>query len=297
MNKIAYFMFFDYHYSASVFIYSFLPRKYHIHDPLVYGSSYPALPHPWVKNILVFFKLEFIYYLKVFNSYNLYWFNLLKNFLQLGWFLLFFCFSYVFNLISYFFKFNLIYIYIFYFIINLRNIILYLIIFFPIRLNFYFLILGCLYFLFFGCFLSIVLFSSIFIIIRIFWKYIIGFSSNFINLIFFISGFIFFLPFYLVLYTIRFCLFLCIYFISFYFNLFWISLLFLFILKLDPNFFFDFWCYVINSILLDPFLDYFNYYILGFMLEFNFNWKSFLIDNIDLTSFYVKLGLVNIILN
>lgn len=46
LNKIAYLMFFDFHYSSMYFIYSFLPKKFHIHDPAIFGVSYPAIIHP-----------------------------------------------------------------------------------------------------------------------------------------------------------------------------------------------------------------------------------------------------------
>ena len=46
LNRLAYLMFFDFHYSFMYFIYSFLPKKFHIHDPATFGASYPAIMHP-----------------------------------------------------------------------------------------------------------------------------------------------------------------------------------------------------------------------------------------------------------
>jgi hypothetical protein len=68
INRLAYFMFFDYHYNFINCVYSFLPKKFHIQDPLVYNSAYPAIPHPWIKSLLELLRFDIFFFARSHGS-------------------------------------------------------------------------------------------------------------------------------------------------------------------------------------------------------------------------------------
>jgi len=82
LNKLAYFMFFDFHFNSINFIYLFLPRKPHLQDPAVYNFSYPAVIHPWIRFVLSLLKVDPFSFAKFNNSLYYFW-NTLLLFLQL----------------------------------------------------------------------------------------------------------------------------------------------------------------------------------------------------------------------